>query len=208
MWQLSLNHKDFPSQNPPTEDGCVQCGLDCPFKCWAAFIVRWRQPDGKTALLYTMFPPASNEHNLSLESTAVLESKSINRFRNQTHTGFKRLKLCLALFFLAHSVIIHCMKKWMDERYNCNQQNQVCLLSGLTVVPSATQLHSVRPSWPSEASFSHWGAPENTSSTCRYMLIVTKNVSVLTPWIKAYNIHTLKFNAFKQPQTHWHCKRM
>lgn len=113
----------------------------------------------------------------------------------------------LSLSFFS-SQCYYCMKKWMDERYHCNQQNQVCLLSGLTVVPSATQLHSVWPSWPSEASFGRWGAPENTSSTCRYMLIVTQNVSVLTPWIKAYNIHTLKFNAFKQPQTHWHCKRM
>lgn len=143
MWELSLNHKDFPSQNPPTEDGCVQCGLDCPFKCWAAFIVRWRQPDGKTALLYTMFPTASNEHNLSLESTAVLESKSTNRFRNQTRPSFKSMKLCLSLslFFLAHSVIIAWRNGWMRDITVISKIKSACCLVWLLCLlpPSYTQ---------------------------------------------------------------------
>lgn len=74
---------------PPTEDRCVQFGINCPFK-WREAFRGWRL---QTVLLYTMFPAASNEHNLSLEGTTVLQSKSINTFRNQTQCGSKKLFL-------------------------------------------------------------------------------------------------------------------
>lgn len=128
--------------------------------------------------------------------------RSVQRCSNQRAKTGLGIKLTPALrvrsflsFFTSQSS--HEEKDGWATCNNCNQQNQVWLLSGL---PSATQLNSVRPYWPSETSFGHWGAPENTSSTCDYMLILNQNVSVLTPWIKASNIHTLKCNTFKNPK--------
>lgn len=71
---ISLIQKDFTSETPPpTEDRRVQFGINCPFKCGEAVSV-WRlQRDGTTALLYTMFPTASDEHYLPWEGATVLE---------------------------------------------------------------------------------------------------------------------------------------
>lgn len=80
MWELShlfgkISHLNPPP--PPAEDGCVQFGINCPFKCREAVSV-WRlQTDGTAARLYMMFPTASEEHYLPLERATVLEYKHI-----------------------------------------------------------------------------------------------------------------------------------